>query len=378
MSARNILRDMSAEENTGTEESPKSPTGPSETSADGTSGNNVIGNDNCSCMSEDQSNVNDGGFLIEKHSDVHTEDEDSDRFLMDNDDVESVSDHSDEPCLHSNDEISETNCPGIEVPTLWDIATRFIERHYERDIVKVKALYAQIVAYYRAKYPHEDKVKKSEVSDIGNECPTVQKSGDDNDDTKSDTSAELLGTETDGENSESEKVIVDHSLETCKEGSDDVIIGTISEVNGKNDCASSETGSGSNSSTSHTESESSGSQPDDENIPSVVKIKKEKSECVREIPEKISVNTRTLRNIDSVNTVDLEKENSSEMKSEKDTDEKSVQVPKSNAKVLLSTDITVKSPPLIDISNESTEDYNEQVMEEPSGSQVHGESGKQI
>ena len=71
----------------------------------------------------------------------------------------------------------------------------------------------------------------------------------------------------------------------------------------------------------------------------------------------------------------MEKENSSKIIAEQEYEEKSVEVPKSNENVPLARNIMVKSPPLMDISNESTEDYNEKSMEEPSGSQVHGENG---
>ena len=164
-----------------------------------------------------------------------------------------------------------------------------------------------------------------------------------------------MGTETDGENSESEEVIVDNSSEKCMDGSEKVIIETISEVNANNDTESSKTGSGSDSNNSDTESESSGSQPNDEDIVQPFEMKDEKSECVSEFPGRIAVKTSTLRNIDSVNDdEDIEKENSSNMKLDKDCEEQSVDVANSNVNLALSRKITLKSPPLIDISNKST------------------------
>ena len=277
-----MMDDMSQEKNTGRDEGHKSPTGPTAISADATSEHTGSANDNCSRMSDEGSNVNNGGFFIEKHCDVDNQDDNSENVLLENDDVESVSEHSPEPSLHCNDEFSERNCAGNEVPTLWDIATQFIYKHYERDIVKVKAVYAQVIAYYRAKYPHEEQGKKSEFSDIANELPAVLMSVDDNDDSKSDTSAEFVDNETDGEKCESAEVIVDDSLDKCKDGSEDVIIGTISKVHGKNDTSSSDTGSGSDSSASDSESESSGSQPDDDEIVKAVEMNNAKSESVRE------------------------------------------------------------------------------------------------
>ena len=294
MSARNSIEDNSDEEKKGTDESPKLPTGLNDITDYGKSEKDGNDNETSGRMSDDENNVNNRAFFIEKHSDVHSHDEDSENVLLENDDVESISEHYDDNSVHSNEDVCERNCSGFKVPTLWEIVSRLLERRYAGDIVRVKALYAQVIAYYRAKYPHEDKAKKSEVSDIAMKWPAGQKTGGDTDDTKSDTSEELMGTDTDGDKSENEEVIVEDSLDTCKDGSEKVIIGTISEVHRKNDTESSETGSGSDSSTSDSESESSGSQPDDENIVPAVGIKEEKLECVGELPASIVVKQHTL------------------------------------------------------------------------------------
>ena len=171
----------------------KSTTGPNERTDDATSQHNESANDTSDGMSDEEKNVNNLGFFIETKSDVNSQDEDSENVLLDNDDVESVTDHSHETSVHSNDDVSERNCSGIKMLTLWEIVSGFLERRYAGDIVKVKALYAQTVAYYRAKYAHEDQGGKSEFSDIVTKWPEAQKYGGDTDDTKSDTSARIHG-----------------------------------------------------------------------------------------------------------------------------------------------------------------------------------------
>ena len=332
-------------------------------------------------ISDYGSNANKSGFFIEKTVDGSEYEEDNESDSVQNDDGQHISEKSELISeLTKGASTAEVRIANIcgRMPTLWEIACMFLEKHYAGDIDKVKALYVQLLAATKAKSLHRESVTKSEITD-----KTSGRAADENtvvkseEESKSDTSGVLTDTDEEEDEVDSRNGKMDDEVKECNEGSTELVIGTLSEISVKKDGHSSDMGSGSNSSTSDSESESCGSQPDsNENVKSVESAK-EKLQCAVDEKATMVMSKRTLKEIDCINTDrETRKENISNVTAPQDCDDEILDLTKAKPSDALSKKFMIKSPPLIDISNDSKEDYHERSMDEASGSQIHGDNGE--
>ena len=321
----------------------------------------------------------DRAFFVKTHIDGKDDDENNE--FMDNEDVESVSEKSDLNAVENVDEISDPTASEMEkyeVLSLLAIASNFFEKCYAGDIDKVKAEYAQLIAFYRAQSAYIIAGIQSEISEeapLGSKLSEVVNENK-HDVSKSDTSGEITQSQSD---EDVKDVVVDDIDVTDGEGLDGKVIGTLSEIPENEIAEISVNSAESQSNTKDTESECKMSQPDSTPNSEILLHTLQESICDTE-SSALVIKKRTQRDIEmSIAVKDIKKEPVSAIFVTDGSDEDIISDEgKAHHNVSLRNFI-VKSPEMIDITqDDSNEDYGEKSMEEPTGSQIHGDNGKYI
>ena len=164
----------------------------------------------------------------------------------------------------------------------------------------------------------------------------------------------------------------------CDAKSEELVIGTLSELAKKNNGDNSVNSLDIDSTTTYGVSESEGSQPECTPKSPTIPSSSEKSICHSEDRASLVMNKQSLREIE-LGTADkyIKNEPESSIVVPKESEHQSSPANSTGEKNVSLHKFVVKSLERIDIlHDDSTEDYAEKSMEQPSSSQIHGENGE--
>ena len=232
-----------------------------------------------------------------------------------------------------------------------------------------------MIAIYRAQRGQSSTAVQSEISEGTQAASKVYEVLPDNkhDDSRSDTSCELSGPDSDDDVQDGSVQKMDAS---DGEGFDGRVIGTLSEIPENKVAEKSLKSPEGQCSTKDTNSECKVSDPVSTPKSEMLLCSLQEINCEAESTASLLMNKRKLRDIA---VKDIKKEPLSPIFVPTDTDEEIFGGERKAEKDVSFHNFVVKSPEMIDISHDdSTEDYGEKSMEEPTGSQMHGDNGQYI